>query len=112
MRGAPQVSLSPPKIEDPPQENRRSVSGGMGARGLKASSDTSSIGRPLHPGSVRCYNHAAEVDWVGIMRALRATTKAALAFHRWPMKYGGTTMIIDNIEERRRWFNRSGIGVN
>ncbi len=42
------------------------------------------------------------VDWVGIMRALRATVKAALAFHRWFMKYSGTTMIIDNIEERRR----------
>jgi hypothetical protein len=39
---------------------------------------------------------------VGIMRALRAIKKAALAFHRWFMKYSGTTMIIDNIEERRR----------
>jgi hypothetical protein len=39
---------------------------------------------------------------VGIMRALRATKKAALAVHRWFMKYSGTTMIIDNIEERRR----------
>ena len=51
-------------------------------------------------------HQAGEVRWVGIMRALRATTKAALEFHRWPMKYVGTTMIIDNIEERRRrWFN-------
>jgi len=40
---------------------------------------------------------------VGIMRALRASMKAVLAFHRWFMKYSGTTMIIDNIEERRRW---------
>jgi hypothetical protein len=55
-----------------------------------------------HPGSVRCYNQAAEVDWVGIMQALRATKKAAIAVHRWLMKYSGTTMIIDNIEERRR----------
>ena len=39
---------------------------------------------------------------MGIMRALRATKKAALAVHRWLMKYSGTTMIIDNIEERRR----------
>jgi len=60
------------------------------------------MGHPLHPGSVRCYNQAGEVDWVGIMRALRATKKAALAVHRWFMKYSGTTMIIDNIEERRR----------
>jgi hypothetical protein len=39
---------------------------------------------------------------VGIMRALRATKKAAIAVHRWLMKYSGTTMIIDNIGERRR----------
>jgi hypothetical protein len=39
---------------------------------------------------------------VGIMRALRAIRKAALAFHRWFMKYSTTTMIIDNIEERGR----------
>jgi len=39
---------------------------------------------------------------VGIMRDLRAIKKAALAFHRWFMKYSGTTTIIDNIEERRR----------
>ena len=55
-----------------------------------------------HPGSVRCYNQAGEVVGVGIMRALRATKKAAIAVHRWLMKYSGTTMIIDNIEERRR----------
>jgi hypothetical protein len=60
------------------------------------------MGHPLHPGSVQCYNQAAEVNWVGIMRAIRATKKAALAVHRWFMKYSGTTMIIDNIEERRR----------
>ena len=60
------------------------------------------MGHPMRPGSVRCYNQAGEVDWVGIMRALRATKKAALAVHRWFMKYSGTTMIIDNIEERRR----------
>jgi hypothetical protein len=36
------------------------------------------------------------------MRALRGIKKAALAFHRWFMKYSGNTMIIDNIEERRR----------
>jgi hypothetical protein len=35
------------------------------------------------------------------MRALRAIKEAALAFHRWFMKYSGTTMIIDSIEERR-----------
>ena len=70
------------------------------------------MGHPLRPGSVRCYNQAGEVDRVGIIRALRATKKAAIAVHRWLMKYSGTTMIIDNIEERRRWFNRSGIGVN
>ena len=47
-----------------------------------------------------------EAVWLGIMRALRAIKKAVLAFHRWLMKYSGTTMIIDNIEERRRrWFN-------
>jgi shikimate kinase len=28
---------------------------------------------------------------------------ATLAFHRWLMKYSGMTMIIDNVEERRRW---------
>jgi hypothetical protein len=39
---------------------------------------------------------------VGIMRALRVIKKAALAFHRWFMRYSGTTMIIDSIEERRR----------
>jgi hypothetical protein len=55
-----------------------------------------------HPGSVRCYNQAGEVVGVGIMRALRTIKKAVLAFHRWLMKYSGTTMIIDSIEERRR----------
>jgi hypothetical protein len=39
---------------------------------------------------------------VGIMRALRAIKKAALAFHRWFMKYSGTTTLIYSIEERRR----------
>ena len=61
------------------------------------------MGNPMRPGSVQCYNQAGEVNWVGIMRAIRATKKAALAVHRWFMKYSGTTMIIDNIEERRRW---------
>lgn len=37
-----------------------------------------------------------------IMRVLQGIAKATLAFHRWFMKYSGTTMIIDNIEERRR----------
>ncbi len=36
------------------------------------------------------------------MRVLRSITKAVSAVHRWFMKYSGTTMIIDNIEERRR----------
>jgi len=36
------------------------------------------------------------------MRDLLAIKKSALAFHRWFMKYSGTTTIIDNIEERRR----------
>ena len=40
---------------------------------------------------------------MAIMQALRAIKKAALAVHRWFMKYSGMTMIIDNIEERRRW---------
>jgi hypothetical protein len=44
-----------------------------------------------------------EVVRVMILRALRAIRKAVLAFHRWLMKYSGTTMIIDNVEERRRW---------
>jgi len=39
---------------------------------------------------------------VAIIRALRAVKKAVLAFHRWFMKYSGMTMIIDNVEERRR----------
>ncbi len=39
---------------------------------------------------------------VAIMQALIAINKAVLAFHRWFMKYSGMTMIIDNIEERRR----------
>jgi hypothetical protein len=40
--------------------------------------------------------------WVKTMRVLRSITKAVLAVHRWFMKYSGTTMIIDSIEERRR----------
>jgi hypothetical protein len=72
-----------------------------GARGLKASFETSSMGHPLQPGSGRCYNQVGEAVWVGIMRALRAIKEAALAFHRWFMKYSGTTMTIDSIEERR-----------
>jgi hypothetical protein len=36
------------------------------------------------------------------MRVLRSIARAVSAFHRWFMKYSGTTMIIDNIEERRR----------
>ena len=40
---------------------------------------------------------------VDIMRALRSIKKAVFALHRWFMKYSGTTMIIDNIEDRRRW---------
>jgi hypothetical protein len=40
---------------------------------------------------------------VAIMQALPAIKKAVLAFHRWFMKYSGMTMIIDNVEERRRW---------
>ena len=39
---------------------------------------------------------------MGIMRVLRSIARALLAFHRWFMKYSGTTMIIDNVEERRR----------
>ena len=39
---------------------------------------------------------------MAIIRALRAIKKAVLAFHRWFMKYSGMTMIIDNVEERRR----------
>ena len=39
---------------------------------------------------------------MAIIRALRAVKKAVLAFHRWFMKYSGMTMIIDNVEERRR----------
>jgi hypothetical protein len=37
-----------------------------------------------------------------IMKALQAIKNAVLAFHRWFMKYSGMTMIIDNVEERRR----------
>ena len=37
------------------------------------------------------------------MQAFRAIWKAVSAFHRWFMKYSGTPMIIDSIEERRRW---------
>lgn len=40
---------------------------------------------------------------VAIMRVLLAIKKAALALHRWFMKYSGMTMIIDNVEDRRRW---------
>lgn len=39
---------------------------------------------------------------MAIMQALQAIKKAVLAFHRWFMKYSGMTMIIDNVEERRR----------
>ena len=80
-----------------------------GARGLK-----NALNGP--PTAIQAQSsatiQAGEVVGVGIMRVLRAIKKAAPAFHRWLMKYSGTTMIIDNIEERRRWFNRSGIGVN
>ena len=44
----------------------------------------------------------AGVVWVVIMRVLRAVLKALLACHRWFMKYSGMTMIIENVEERRR----------
>jgi len=40
---------------------------------------------------------------VAIMQVFRVIRKAVLAFHRWFMKYSGMTMIIDNVEERRRW---------
>ena len=53
-------------------------------------------------GTLRCYNQVLEAFWGAIMRVLRSIAKAVLAFHRWFMKYSGTTMIIDNIEERRR----------
>jgi hypothetical protein len=39
---------------------------------------------------------------VAIMQTLRALKRAVLAIHRWFMKYSGMTMIIDNVEERRR----------
>ena len=39
---------------------------------------------------------------MAIMQALRAIKRAVLALHRWFMKYSGMTMIIDNVEERRR----------
>ena len=37
-----------------------------------------------------------------VVQVLRTIKNAALAFHRWFMKYSGTTMIIDSIEDRRR----------
>jgi hypothetical protein len=61
------------------------------------------LSHALPHGSARCYNQAGEVIRVAIMRDLRAIKKAVLAFHRWFMKYSGMTMIIDNVEERRRW---------
>ena len=45
---------------------------------------------------------------MAVMQALRVIKTAALAFHRWFMKYSGMTMIIDNIEERRRWRQNEG----
>jgi hypothetical protein len=45
---------------------------------------------------------------VAIMQALRAIKRAVLALHRWFMKYSGMTMIIDNVEERRRWRQNKG----
>jgi hypothetical protein len=45
---------------------------------------------------------------VAIMQALRAVKKAVFAFHRWFMKYSGMTMIIDNVEERRRGRQNEG----
>jgi hypothetical protein len=60
------------------------------------------MSRRLHPISLRCYNQASEAVQVGIMRSLQSIAKAVLALHRWFMKHSGTTMIIDNIEERRR----------
>ena len=69
---------------------------------MKKSPEACSTVHPLPPGSVQCYNQAKEVVRVAIMQALRAIKKAVLAFHRWFMKYSGMTMIIDNVEERRR----------
>ena len=40
---------------------------------------------------------------MAIIQALRVIATAVSAFHRWFMKYSGMTMIIDNVEERRRW---------
>lgn len=37
-----------------------------------------------------------------VLQILRALKRALLVTHRWFMKYSGMTMIIDNIEERRR----------
>ena len=39
---------------------------------------------------------------MAIIQALRVIATAVSAFHRWFMKYSGMTMIIDNVEERRR----------
>ena len=81
------------------------ISGGgdwrkSGARGLKNALNGPPTAIQAQSGATI---QAGEVVGVGIMRVLRAIKKAAPAFHRWFMKYSGTTMIIDNIEERRRW---------
>jgi len=49
-----------------------------------------------------------EVVRVAIMQAFQVIRKAVLALHRWFMKYSGMTMIIDNVEERRRWRKNQG----
>jgi hypothetical protein len=41
------------------------------------------------------------------MQALRVIGKAVSGLHHWFMKYSGMTMIIDNVEERRRWRQKS-----
>jgi len=69
---------------------------------LKKSQEACSTVHLLPPSSVQCYNQAGEVVWLAIMQALRAIKRAVSAFHRWFMKYSGMTMIIDNVEERRR----------
>ena len=73
-----------------------------GPSGLKKSQEAFSTVHLLPPSSVQCYNQAGEVVWLAIMLALRAIKRAVSAFHRWFMKYSGMTMIIDNVEERRR----------
>ena len=68
----------------------------------RGSPDT--LGKPPAADSPEwCYNHAEEAIRVAIMRVLRAIVKELSAIHRWFMKYSGMTMIIDNVEERRRW---------